>query len=63
MAPGSSTIFIIAMINRISNGAMMKTKDNEPSINNQVKSPKTVMPNLILHPQHIEFTEFPLSRE
>jgi len=28
-----------------------------------VKSPKTVMPDLIRHPEHIEMTGFPLPRE
>ena len=34
-----------------------------PKVDNLVKSPKTVMPDLIRHPEVIEFTGFRLSPE
>jgi hypothetical protein len=34
----------------------------EPNIDKLVKSPKTVMPDLIRHPEVIEFTGFRLGR-
>jgi len=41
----------------------MRSENSDFKINNLVKSPKTVMPDLIRHPEVIEFTGFRLSPE